>query len=58
MGMPAKGEIAIPEFGEPASHVIASCRLVSFILSEVEAPGFPNRSILQRALLILGTVKS
>jgi hypothetical protein len=58
MGMPAKGVIAMPEFGEPASQVIASCRLVSFILSEVEAPEFPNRSILQLALLIVGTVKS
>ena len=58
MGIPAMGVIAIPEFGEPASQVIASRRFASFTLSEVEAPEFPNRSILQLALLMVGTVKS
>lgn len=56
--MPAIAVTAIPCRAEVASQVIAKRLLASFVLIDVDVPECPNRSILQMALLIAGTLKS
>lgn len=58
VGIPVIGTMAAPECGEPASQVIASLRLASWVVKDVDVPGWPKRSSFQLALLIVGTLKS